>query len=367
MGRKKKHIIGIIILVLCVLLICLSFFPDFSPIFHDNTFKIFNSIKNNIQNTIPVSYLKNTAKQNENFILDKPIQSRGCTDPLTVKTDTNTYIEITSGNITRRFIIYLPKGYKNTVQHPLILVFHGYASNPFSLEKFTHFNSIANQNNVILVYPEGTTSLVGLRGWDTGLHPTIRANDVLFVSNILNKLQSNLCVNPQKIYAAGFSNGGGFVAKLACQLSNRIAAFASVSGSYVTAFKTCNALRPLPIIEFHGTKDTVVPYLGLEAKKESAAFTWASRWAKRDSCQQNPIITNETDRITKYTWAACADNTSIIHYKIKGEGHSWPHVLFKQRVNNHIEWQNAANTIWNFFTNHQLPKNTVQSPATAST
>src|SRR3984957_15184661 len=111
--RKKRHIVGTIILVFCVLMLCLSFFPDFSPIFHDNTFRIFNAIKNNIHNTIPISYLKNSTKQKGTIVIDKPIQSTGCDDPLTIKTGTSTYIEINSGNITRRFIIYLPKGYTN--------------------------------------------------------------------------------------------------------------------------------------------------------------------------------------------------------------------------------------------------------------
>lgn len=364
--HKKEHLVGLAILLVCIILILLSFFPDFSPIFHRNTVSIFNSIQNNLHNTTPVSYLQKKPIQNDTIILDKPIQSTGCGVPLSLKIGTSTYIEIKSANTKRRFIVYLPNGYKNTTEHSLILAFHGYASNPFALEKFTHFNSVANSGNIIMVYPEGTTSLAGLRGWNTGIHPTINANDILFVSNMLNALQSNLCINSRQIYAAGFSNGGSLVAKLACNLSNRIAAYASVSGAYVTAFKTCDALRPLPIIEFHGTKDTRVPYLGLAAKKEFAALTWVSRWGKRDRCNPQPIITNETDRITKYMWTDCNDNASVIHYKIKGEGHSWPHRLFAERVNNHVKRVNAAAIIWNFFIKHPLPKNAVQSPETSS-
>lgn len=365
--HKKKHVIGILILFVCIVLIILSFLPDFSPLFNRNTFSIFKSIQNNLHNTTPVSSFKKIPKQNENIVFDRPIQSTGCGVPLSIKTDTSSYMEISSGNTKRHFIVYLPKGYKNNFPHSLILAFHGYASDPFSLEKFTHFDSVADSSNIIIVYPEGTTSLAGLRGWNTGLHPTITANDVLFVSNMVNTLQSNLCVNPQQIYATGFSDGGGFVAKLACRLSNRIAAFAPVSGSYVTAFKTCSALRPLPVIEFHGTKDTIVPYLGLEAKKEFAAFTWASRWAKRDNCQPQPVVTNETKRVTKYMWIDCSDDASVIHYKIKGESHSWPHVLFNERANTHLIKVNAAHIIWNFFITHPLPNNVQQSPAASST
>ncbi len=343
--------------LICVLILGLIFFPDFSPLFHHNTISVIKSIQNNLHNTTPVSHFKNNAQQNPTTIINEPISSTGCKTPLSFKAGTSTYVEITSGKTKRRLIIYVPKTFKNTTHHALIVAFHGYSSGPFAMEKISHFNKVADSNNTIIVYPEGTTSWVGLRGWNTGIHPSIRANDILFVSNMLNDVQSNLCVNPNQIYATGFSNGGSLVAQLACQMSNRIAAFSSVSGAYVTAFKTCLALRPIPIIEFHGTKDTIVPYVGLEEKKEFAALTWVNRWAKKDTCTTQPTIINETKKIIKYTWSGCSSNSSIIHYKIIGEGHSWPHVLFKQTINNHTEEMNTANVIWNFFMKHTLPKN----------
>ncbi|HSX09148.1 MAG TPA: PHB depolymerase family esterase [Candidatus Saccharimonadales bacterium] len=362
---RRKNII-ILTLLICILLISLFFLPDISPLFRQNTISVIKSIQKNIHNTIPVTHFKNKSNKNETIVIDKPIQSTGCNTPLTLKTKSSNYVQITDGKEGRKFIIYLPAGYKNNTQHPLIMAFHGYASDAFSLEKFTHFDDIANNNNVILIYPEGTTSLVKLQGWNTGLHPTITSNDVLFVSNMLNEIQSNLCVNPHQIYATGFSNGGGFVAKLACQLSNRVAAFSSVSGSYVTAFKTCRALRSLPIMEIHGTKDTTVPYVGLEAKNEFAAFTWANRWAARDKCKPKPIITVENKKLNEYQWTNCDGNSSVVHYKIIGEGHSWPHIAFNERINNTIHQVNAAHIIWDFFSHHPLPKNVVESPDTKS-
>jgi len=170
-------------------------------------------------------------------------------------------------------------------------------------------------------------------------------------------VQSNLCVNPQRIYATGFSNGGGFVALLACQLSNRIAAFAPVSGSYVTAFKTCSATRPVPIIEFHGNKDTTVPYPGLAAKKELGAFTWVSQWAQRDQCSKNPTTTNQNNKAIKYEWTNCNDDANVIHYKILGEPHMWPQLLFQATVSHHMQRFNTAGIIWSFFAQHPLPQN----------
>lgn len=361
-NHKKKNIVGISIIVICIIGVLLSLTPDLSPIFNQNPLSLIKTIHNDKHNTTPVSYLKKTALQNDTVVYDQPIPSTGCGVPLSLKTDASTYIQISSGNSERRFIVYLPRGYKNEDKHSLILAFHGYASNPFSFEDFSHFNSLADKNNIIIVYPEGTTSLVHLRGWNTGVHPTITSKDVLFVSNMLNDLQANLCINPQQIYAAGFSNGGGFTAKLACQLSNRIAAFAPVSGSYLTSFVSCTASRPVSIIEFHGTKDTVVPYLGMKSKNEIATLMWLNFWAKKDTCAPQPIVTMDSKRVTKYLWTDCDANATIVHYRITGEGHNWPHVHFT----NLNEQLNAEQVIWNFFQQHPLLRNNGNSSSTIS-
>lgn len=358
LAQKKKNIIRVAILVICIVGLLTSFIPDLSPFFHQDTISLIKTIHSDKHNTTPVSYFKKMAAQNETMVLDKPIQSAGCGLPLSLKPGASTYMQISSDNAQRRFIIYLPVGYTNANPHSLILAFHGYTSNPFAMQQFTHFDSLANKDNVVIVYPEGTTSLVRLRGWNTGVHPTITAKDVLFTSNMLNDLQANFCINPNQIYATGFSNGGGFTAKLACQLPDRIAAFAPISGSYLPSFYSCSSDRPVPIIEFHGTKDTVVPYLGLKSKKEFAALTWIANWAKKDTCTPQPIITKESKKITKYLWTNCSANASIIHYKINGEGHSWPHALFKQKINNQVEGGHAEQVIWNFFKQHSLPQTT---------
>lgn len=184
----------------------------------------------------------------------------------------------------------MPPDYSNSIPHALILSFHGYDSSNLEEERISKLNFISDENSVIVVYPQGTKGVLAARGWNTGHHPTITVNDVLFVSNLLNKLQSNLCIDPKKIFVTGFSNGGGFVGKLACKMSNRIAAFAPISGSYVTAFSTCTAARPVSILEFHGTVDKINPYGGMSSLKEYSTQFWLSTWAKKDGCAEKPVV-----------------------------------------------------------------------------
>lgn len=352
-NRRLNPILIFLVASILVFVITLVFSSDFSPFFF-HPISTYTSIQGDLGNKTPVSFFKIKPHQDQYTILDKEINSTGCGTILTLKPGSSTYMEMTSGNLHRRFIVYVPPHFENNTPHALILLFHGYASNPFTFETITHFKSVANMNNLVLIYPEGTKSLAQLRGWNTGLHPTIKVNDVLFVSNLLNLVQANICIKPNQIYATGFSNGGGFVAKLACQLSNRIAAFAPVSGSYVTSFKSCSATKPVSILEFHGSHDTIVPYNGFSEKKEQATFAWVSQWAKRDNCAPDPFITKESNNITEYKWIYCETNSSIEHYKILGEGHVWPDKHFLQSASNHTLYLNTAKVIWNFFNLHPL-------------
>lgn len=305
--------------------------------------------------------LKYTTTEPDNKILDQPLPSTGCGLPLVLKTGTATNIAMPSGKIQRLYRLYLPVHYTNTLQHPLLLNFHGYAANAYTQERISQFDPLANNNQFIVVYPNGTFDKFGLRGWNTGLHPSITANDVLFVSNLLNHLQSNFCINPAQIYATGFSNGGGFVNLLACKLSNRIAAFAPVSGSYVTPFKICTIKRPVPIIEFHGTADKTVPYNGDLFTKEFSVLNWIDDWIKQDECLKKPTILYQSTKIVAYTWPDCKSQAAIVHYKIINEPHVWPRILFPQTVNGQTQYVNAATIIWNFFSQHPLPSSLVKS------
>lgn len=316
----------------------------------------YNNQKNGIIIRNPPRYaiLKNSPQQDNNVVLDYPIQSSGCGTDLSVLPGATSNLEIQNENKKRTYLLYLPSSYRNTKQYALILSFHGYASNDLAQERISQFNLIAEKNDVIVVYPQGTTGKSPARGWNTGHHPYITANDILFVSNILNTLQSNLCINPNQIYATGFSNGGGFVAELACKMSNRIAAFAPISGSYVTSFSSCTTKRPISIIEFHGTADTVNPYGGITAINEFSIQFWLGVWAKKDGCAAKPTITQESSNIIKYIWSSCNDDAKIAHYKIVGEGHMIPNMKFKLKKNGKNYLSNISNVIWDFFQQHPL-------------
>jgi polyhydroxybutyrate depolymerase len=171
----------------------------------------------------------------------------------------------------------------------------------------------------------------------------------------LNKLQSELCIDPDRIYAAGFSNGGGMTGILACTMAQRIAAFASVSGSYYPLPHGCTPGRAVSILEFHGTADRTVPYTGRPQLHELSTLDWLQGWAKLDGCLKEPHQVSSSAGVTVLKWSDCQDGAIIIHYRINGGSHTWPGGPGEKRIPVVDQTINASQVIWVFFAMHPLP------------
>src|SRR5262249_39003979 len=92
--------------------------------------------------------------------------------------------------------------------------------------------------------------------WDTA-HGS---DDVVFLTAVLDQVESALCVDERRVYADGYSDGAIFTSFLGCDLSDRIAAIGTVDG--LTAVADCKVTRPVPVIAFHGTADPYISYTG---------------------------------------------------------------------------------------------------------
>ena len=203
---------------------------------------------------------------------------------------------------------------------------------------------LADHNNVIAVYPEGTLSPFQRMRWGTGSSEDPSTDDVLFVSDLLNHLQATLCIDEHRIYATGFSNGGGMAGVLACTLSGRIAAFAPVSGSFfVSQPGGCHPTRPVPILDVHGTDDEKVPYTGDPRQGLPPIQQWLQDWATRDGCHQGPTTFISQATVVREQWSDCRENVAVIHYRIIGGRHAWPSSTFQ-----------TATVIWQFFQRNPL-------------
>ena len=293
---------------------------------------------------------------------DHPISSTGCNlspiaaagktseESLAVNPATN------QGYTTRSYWIHLPPGYETSRPTPLVLVFHGGGGTGVGAESSTGISRLADQKGFIAVYPQGLpfSQLGGnYTTWAaTGPLDSISggADDLLFVSVLLDALQARYCVDPRRIYATGFSAGGAMTAFLTCGLTGRIAAFAPFSGDAYQFLGGCFPRHPTSIIEFHGAADPHELYVGVPAREDPdwrrmGVMEWLTLWADRDQCAGRPRAFMNDAAVLAEQWTGCPPGIALVHYRIAGLGHTLPPP---------IAGKSAIAIMWDFFAAHPL-------------
>lgn len=278
--------------------------------------------------------------------------------PWITKAQTTIQGTIISSGITREYSVYVPASYSPGEAVPLLFNLHGYTSNGPFQEYYGDFRSIADTAKFLIVHPNGTRDAAGERFWNTWVPPGNGVDDVKFIADLLVTLQSQFTIDPDRVYSTGLSNGGFMSYELACQLSNRIAAIASVAGSVLPSrLNVCTPLHPIPVLEIHGTEDYIVPYYSTWYASTPSLLDY---WVRFNGCSPTPIVSevpnvNITDgcTATHYVYSGGKSNTVVEHYKIVGGGHSWPGAPIDNNAVTNRDF-NASQEIWRFLRRYRL-------------
>ncbi|MDA8951882.1 T9SS type A sorting domain-containing protein [Flavobacteriaceae bacterium] len=265
---------------------------------------------------------------------------------------------ITHDGIQRNYILYIPEIYDGNTAVPLILNFHGFGSNAAQQMFYGDFRDIADTEGFLLVHPEGTT-FIGNQFWNVGF-PGISStiDDVGFTEALIDELATLYAIDLDRVYATGMSNGGFMSFLLACQLSEKIAAVASVTGSMTQdTFDDCNAQRPTPVLQIHGTEDDVVLYNGNTLSIPIADVI--SYWVDYNNCETTPTTTTFPDidpsdgsTIEHSVYEDGDNGITTEHMKVIGGGHTWPgSVINTGGTNQDID---ASMEIWLFFSRFDI-------------
>ena len=164
----------------------------------------------------------------------------------------------------REYFLYVPDSYNENTEYPVLLNFHGFGGNAKDyIDYESDFRDVAEQEGVILVYPQGSL-LSGFSHWNAA--PMAEDNksntdDIGFIELLIRNLQQDLSVDPNRIYATGFSNGGMFSYALGCFTEGLIAGVAAVSGLQLNLVN-CSPSHPISVLIAHSTTDDVIPYTG---------------------------------------------------------------------------------------------------------
>lgn len=270
---------------------------------------------------------------------------------LTAQSGVTSYDSIISNGIYRKFSLYIPANYNANNSVPLVINLHGYTSSATQQAMYTNFMPIADTAGFILVHPEGTKAN-GQQFWNAGFGAPV--NDVQFISNLIDSIKANYNVNLDRVYSCGMSNGGIMSYYLALNLSSRVTAIASVTGSMLNAWfpLTPNPARAFPVMEIHGTADGTVPYNGDGTFKHIDSIV--KKWRQYNSCSTAPVTTSiantntsDNSTVTHYVYQNGTNGSSVELYKVLNGSHSWPGApAFIPNTNQDFI---ASVEIWRFF------------------
>jgi len=267
----------------------------------------------------------------------------------------------TSGSITvdgrtRIYNIHAPSSYNAADPLPIVLVLHGATRSIAGVERMSGMSRLADREKFIAVYPSGTGPMDRVPTWNAGncCAYALRNNidDVGFLRALIEKLKREYPVDEKRVYVTGISNGAMMSYRLACELSDEIAAIAPVEGAQNL---DCNPSERVSVIVFHGTADRLVPFNGGSTpfqigpkRNDSPVNDAVGFWVKRDGCASAPERGQVAEaRTTLY--AKCEDGTRVALYAIEGGRHMWPGAPMS---GNSV---NATEIMWSFFAQHPKP------------
>jgi polyhydroxybutyrate depolymerase len=260
---------------------------------------------------------------------------------------------IQSGGLERRYILRVPPGYDGATALPLVVGLHGYGQPNDLFAQYTDFGAVADAAGFVLAMPAGTGDPLAWNDRKLVNQP----DDEAFLKDLLVKLEGSLCIDPDRVYLAGFSLGGGMVIRAACDAPGTYAAVGVVSAVYV-------GCQPgAAVIAFHGMSDPVVPFEGGQNPPERGGGTFppvrraVSEWALKLGCDGLPLISRPVETVELSTFQRCAPGTDALLYSINGGGHSWPGAkmtLPESLVGTTSQAIDATKTMWEFFASHPL-------------
>jgi len=320
-------------------------------------------------------------------------------------------------NVSRTYVVHLPRGYDQQQHYPVVILLHARNQDADDMARLTHFNQLAEKDGIIAVYPNATRGQwnIGVRaeqssapmqrrgggrrggwgggggGWpgggggypgggggspgggqSGGENPEANRNrpepadDVAFLNQMLDALALKYSVDTRRVYATGLEDGGFMALRVGCNMADRVAAIAAV-GAALPKTMICIPSRAVSALFIHGTDDPIVPDNGGTYKSGQlhvlSAEDSAKAWAKFDRCGEKPAqdkippLQKGGKETKTYTYSGCQDNAQVVLYSVKGGGNTWPggeQYMTEKEVGKTSDAINANETIWTFLVTKKI-------------
>jgi polyhydroxybutyrate depolymerase len=244
---------------------------------------------------------------------------------------------IHAAGVERSYLLHVPAAYDGSA-FPLLLNYHGSGGVPQNQLAASGFDALADREGFAVAFPAGAfTNSVSQRSWNANVEAGV--DDVAFARSVIADVAAKLNIDPTRIYVTGMSGGARMSSRLACELSDVLAAAAPVAGLQYP--DGCTLARAIPILAFHGKADRVNQY---EVSADSRPYwrmgveTAVEKWRQANGCAADMQVSVIAANVELRTWASCDAGAEIKFYVIADGGHVWP--------------DDASERIWAFFAEH---------------
>ncbi len=283
---------------------------------------------------------------------------------------------LTAAGLDGTYTSYLPPAYDGATPLPLVLGLHGWTQPAALLATESDLPARSARYRFVGVTPDITRDVAH---WETA----IDSADVEWVAALLDQVETTTCIDTNRVYVMGMSNGAMMSSTLSCALADRIAAAAPVAG--MTDPAGCAPTRAVPVVAFHGTDDPFLAYDGgvgpkalelpaadgsgtigeqtgtgaasLPSEMTGSVPERAASWAGRNGCDGEPSDSAIADDVILTQWDGCEAGAAQL-YTVDGGGHTWPGSAFDQTIASLVGPTttsiDATSLIWQFFRAHPL-------------
>jgi len=250
-------------------------------------------------------------------------------------------------SLNRAYLIHIPSGLDQSRTVPVVFAFHGFDGRSAEMQALSGFDAIADKNGWLVVYPQGSGSD---HSWNGGMccgsAKEKNVDEIAFTRQILADLETIASIDAKRVYALGFSNGGGVVYRLGCEMSDIFAAIAVVSS---VGGGPCEPQQPVSLLHVHGLEDTIVPYAGggdIIPGGFPPIEEVIATWVKLNGCAGTAQVETQQPNITHTFYDSCQNSTVIELYTVGKADHEWG------SIHRHLP---ISKVIGEFFTAHPKP------------
>lgn len=240
---------------------------------------------------------------------------------------------------TRTYTVHVPPDYDPDEPPPAVFTFHGLGGTGHGQAVDTGLAEVADAAGFVLLAPDGR----GMpQGWDLTVDPDDPDSELAFTDDLVERVDQVVCVDPDRRYVTGHSNGSVMAFAVACHTDIEVAAVGGMGA--IASAEHCTNDRAIPWIYLHAGDDPVVPFDGGDSPigDLGPVSDNLGTWAVRNGCDRTDPQPDTAGNLSTWSWADCDADAEAVIAEIGG--HYWP-----QTDDSFGFGLDAGEKMWEFF------------------